>query len=163
MRKTTTEAANANTLHEEESSIDTVFDSAAQEAVCLGEILRDVADTLEKDGKLSAQGEEYFFRQLWNKTKAAVKDAAKKMKVSAKEIYNEAKDNIKKTAKDAKHKLSEKAVLIVSELLTKVTSSYAVDETDGYGSFLKVLLNIIRRASRRLLRVGMGLGQPQNS
>uniref|UniRef100_A0A6M2CH21 Putative conserved secreted protein midgut overexpressed n=1 Tax=Rhipicephalus microplus TaxID=6941 RepID=A0A6M2CH21_RHIMP len=156
-------AANAYALPKDGSSVDTVFGSAAREAVYLGEILRDVADTLEKDEQLSAQGEEYFFRHLWNRTKVAVKDAAKNMKISAKEVYNEAKDNIKKTAKEAKHKLGEKAALIVSEMLTKITSGYSKDDTEGYMSFLKVFLNLIRRSASRLVRVGMGLEKSQLS
>ncbi|KAL1414415.1 hypothetical protein MTO96_030268 [Rhipicephalus appendiculatus] len=149
--------ANADSLSEEDSNIDAAFDSAAQEALYLGEILRDVAETLAKDEKLSVEGEEYFFRRLWNKTKEAVKDAAKKIKMSAKEVYAETKDNIKKATKDAKDKLKEKAFQIVSELLTKVTSDYSVDETEGYGNFIQVFLNAIFRAADRLVKVGKGL------
>ncbi|XP_037509001.1 uncharacterized protein LOC119385675 [Rhipicephalus sanguineus] len=158
-------AVNTYTLPEEDSSVDRVFDSAAQEAIYLGEILRDVAETLENDEELSAEGDEYFFRDLWNKTKEAVKNAAKKMKLSVKGAYNEAKDNIKKATKEAKDKLKEKTVVIVSELLKKVTSGYAVDETEGYGygNFLKVLLDLIRHTAGRMVRGGMAVGQLQLS
>ncbi|XP_037510028.1 uncharacterized protein LOC119386836 [Rhipicephalus sanguineus] len=155
--------ANAHTLPEEESSVDAVFANAAQEAVYLGEILRDVADTLEKDEELSAEGEEYFFRDLWNKTKEAVKNAAKKMKTSVKGAYKEAKDNIKKATKEAKDKLKEKAFKIVSELLSKVTSGYAADETDRYGKFMRKLLKMFRQAEEQLRKAGNSLGQLQHS
>ncbi|KAH8008996.1 hypothetical protein HPB51_008567 [Rhipicephalus microplus] len=129
----------------------------AFEEALTAKLLASIDITIEK------VGEEYFFRHLWNRTKAAVKDAAKNMKISAKEVYNEAKDNIKKTAKEAKHKLGEKAALIVSEMLTKITSGYSKDDTEGYMSFLKVFLNLIRRSASRLVRVGMGLEKSQLS
>ncbi|KAL1414414.1 hypothetical protein MTO96_030267 [Rhipicephalus appendiculatus] len=125
--------------------------------------LRDVADALELDTELSAEGDEYFFRALWNKTKEAVKNAAKKVKHSVKDAYKEAKYNIKNATKEAKDKLKEKALEIVSKVLTKITGGYALDETEGYGKIMKVLLSLIRHAAGRLLKVGKSMGQLAHS
>ncbi|KAL1414412.1 hypothetical protein MTO96_030265 [Rhipicephalus appendiculatus] len=158
-----TSLANAYTIPEEESGVAGVFENAGQEAVHLGEILRDVADTLELDTELSAEADEYFFRALWNKTKEAVKNAVKKIKQSAKGAYKEAKDNIKDATKEAKDRLKEKAAEIISKVLTKISGGYALDETEGYGKLMKVLLTLIRHAAERLLKVGKSMGQLAHS
>ncbi|KAH7965814.1 hypothetical protein HPB49_011253 [Dermacentor silvarum] len=152
-------AANAYMLPEEESSLDSV----AQEAVCLGEILRDVAQTLDEDEELSAASEEYFFRALWSKAKEAVKNATEKMKESVKGAYKEAKENLQKAAKEAQEKLKEKAAEIMSKLLSKVTSGYALQEADWKSvNFIKLFVDAIKAAAQRFLNIGKALEHLQN-
>ncbi|XP_037561144.1 uncharacterized protein LOC119440292 [Dermacentor silvarum] len=151
--------ANAYTLPEEESSLDGSFDSAAQEAVYLGEILLDVAQTLAEDEELSAESDEYFFRALWSKAKEAVQNATEKVKVSVKGAYNKAKDNIEKAAKEAREKLKEKAAEILSKLLSKVTSGYALQRADLENvNWIELFVGVIKSAAHEFLKLGKALG-----
>ncbi|XP_049517487.1 uncharacterized protein LOC125943127 [Dermacentor silvarum] len=154
--------ANAYAFPEEVARLDTTFDSAAQDAVYLGEVLCDVAQTLAGDEELGAESDEYFFRALWNKTKQAVKDATQKLKVSVKGAYKEAKDNIRKAAKEARQKLKDKATVIMSKLLTKVMSGYALDDSESHVNFIKMFVNVIQRAAQRFMKMGKVLGQLEN-
>ncbi|XP_049517488.1 uncharacterized protein LOC125943128 [Dermacentor silvarum] len=154
--------ANAYAFPEEEARVDTTFDSAAQDAVYLGEVLRDVAQTLAEDEELGAESDEYFFRALWNKTKEAVKGATNKVKVSVKGAYKEAKDHIKKAAKEAQQKLKDKAAEIISKLLTKVMDGYALEDSESSANFIKVFVNVIQRAAQKFMKMGKVLQHLEN-
>ncbi|XP_075538462.1 uncharacterized protein LOC142572904 [Dermacentor variabilis] len=150
--------ANAYMLPEEDSRPEASFSSAAQEAVYLGEVLLDVAQTLAEDEELGAESEEYFLRALWSKAKEALKNATEQAKASIKGAYNDAKDNIKKVAKEAKEKMKEKAAEIMAKLLSKVMNGYALQEADFKNvNILKLFVDIIKGAAQRFLMIGKAL------
>ncbi|XP_037562209.1 uncharacterized protein LOC119441685 [Dermacentor silvarum] len=157
---------NAHTIPEEESNFDATFDSAAkgaaQDAVHVGEILREVAQALADDEDINAESDEYFFRALWEKTRDALKNATQKVKASVKGAYKEAKDHIKKATEDAQQKLKDKAAEIISKLLTKVMSGYALEDSESRGNFVKMFLDVIMRAAQRLMKMGKALESIRN-
>ncbi|KAL1479167.1 hypothetical protein MTO96_052083 [Rhipicephalus appendiculatus] len=149
--------ASAQTLGDEDATVDAVFNSAGQEAVLLSEILRDVAQTLTEDEDLNSEANEYFIRAIWNKTLEAVKNATAKIKHSVKGAYKEAKEHIKKAAVEAQQKLKEKAAEIMSKLLTKVAGQYALVDAQSGLNFVKTLVDLVKAAAQRLLLVGKAL------
>ncbi|KAL3242373.1 hypothetical protein MRX96_021288 [Rhipicephalus microplus] len=150
-------SVNGQTVAEEDSTAPAVFSSAAEEAVHLSEVLRDVAQTLAEDEDLNSEANEYFIRALWNKTMEAVKNATKKLKHSVKGAYSEAKENIKKAAGEAQKKLKQKAAEIMSKLLSKVAGEYALADAQSGFNFVKKLVDLIMAAAQRLLLVGKAL------
>lgn len=141
----------------EDSSVDVVFDSAAQEAVHLSEILRDVAQTLADDEDVNSENNEYFLRAIWNKTMEAVKNATEKVKHSVKGAYKEAKEHLKKAAMEAQQKLKDKAAEIMSKLLSKVAGDYALTDAQSGFTFVKKLIDLVKAAAERLHLVGKAL------
>ncbi|XP_054932322.1 uncharacterized protein [Dermacentor andersoni] len=153
--------ADAHAIPEEESNLDATFDRAAkcaaQDAVYVGEILREVAQILAEDEEINSESDEYFLRDLWEKTKDALKNATQNVKQSVKGAYKDAKGHIKKAAEDAKKKMNKKVAEIMSKLLSKVTSGYALEDSESRGSFVKLFLDVIMRAAQRFMKMGKAL------
>ncbi|XP_065304453.1 uncharacterized protein [Dermacentor albipictus] len=156
----------AHAIPVEESNLEGTFDRAAkcaaQDAVYVGEILREVAQTLAEDEDINSESDEYFLRALWQKTKDALKNATEKVKVTVKGAYGDAKDHITKAAKDAKKKIQDKAAEIMSNLLTKVTSGYAMEDSANGGNFIKIFVGVVMRAAERFMKMGKALESIQN-
>ncbi|XP_050043248.2 uncharacterized protein [Dermacentor andersoni] len=156
----------AHAIPEEESNLEATFDRAAkcatQDAVYVGEILREVAQTLAEDEDINSESDEYFLRALWEKTKDALKNATEKVKVTVKGAYDNAKGHITKAAEDAKKKIQDKAAEIISKLLTKVTSGYAVEDSANHGNFIKMFVGVVMRAAERFMKMGKALESIQN-
>ncbi|XP_075535012.1 uncharacterized protein LOC142570521 [Dermacentor variabilis] len=151
----------AHTIPEEESTIDATLDraaeSAAHDAVHVGEILREVAQTLAADEEINSESDEYFLRALWGKTKDALKNATRNVKQSVKGAYKEAKGHIKRAAKDAKQKLKHTVAEIISILVTRTMSGYALEDSDSRGSFIKMFIDVIMRTAQRYMKMGKAL------
>ncbi|XP_050043249.1 uncharacterized protein [Dermacentor andersoni] len=158
--------ADANTIPQEGSNLDTTLDRAAecaaQDAVHVGEILQEVAQTLAADEAINSESDEYFLRDLWEKTKDALKNATENVKATVKGAYKDAKGHIKKAAEDAKKKINEKVAEIISKLLSKVMSGYALEDSESRGNFVKLFLDVIMRAAQRFLKMGKALESIQN-
>ncbi|KAH6937418.1 hypothetical protein HPB50_000105 [Hyalomma asiaticum] len=155
-------AAKAHTIPEEESSLDAVFGSIAEEAAYLGEILSDVEEALGNDDDLKVESDEYFLRALWEKTKEAVKNATEKVKVSVKGAYNDANDKLSNAVNEAKEKLKAKAAEILSKLLGKITSDYVLEDSIGRMDFIQIIRDLIKAAAQRLFNFGKALEHHQN-
>ncbi|XP_037510034.1 uncharacterized protein LOC119386840 [Rhipicephalus sanguineus] len=149
--------ANSHALPERKSSVEVAFESAAQEAIYLSEILNDVGDALAEDEELKAASEEYFIRDLWAKAKEALKNATQKAASSVKGAYDEAKGHIQKAATEAQRRLKEKAAEIMSKILTKITSQYAVEDSISPTDVMQIVLDLIKAAAQRLFNVGKAL------
>ncbi|XP_075538461.1 uncharacterized protein LOC142572903 isoform X2 [Dermacentor variabilis] len=162
----TSALADAHAIPEKESNLEATFDraakSAAQDAVYVGEILREVAQTLAQDEDINSESDEYFLRALWEKTKDALKNATEKVKVTLKGAFDDAKDHITKAAKEAKKKLQDKTAEVISKLLTKVTSGYAVEDSANRGSFMKMFVGVVMRAAERFMKMAKALESIQN-
>ncbi|XP_065304442.1 uncharacterized protein [Dermacentor albipictus] len=158
--------AHAHTLPQEESNLDTTFDRAAecaaQDAVHVGEILREVAQTLAADEAINSENDEYFLRDLWEKTRDALKNATANVKVTVKGAFEDAKGHFKKAAEQATKKVNEKVAEILSKLLSKVMSGYALEDSESRGNFIKLFLDVIMRAAQRFMKMGKALESVQN-
>ncbi|XP_065304445.1 uncharacterized protein [Dermacentor albipictus] len=153
--------ADAHTIPQGESNFDTTFDRAAEcaaeDAVHVGEILREVAQTLAADEAINSESDEYFLRDLWEKTRDALKNATQNVKESVKGAYEHAKGHIQKAAEEAKKTLNAKVAEIMAKLLSKVTSGYALEDSEGRGNFIKLFLDVIMRAAQRFMKMGKAL------
>ncbi|XP_050043251.2 uncharacterized protein [Dermacentor andersoni] len=158
--------ADAHTISQEESSLDATFERAAEcaalDAVHVGDILREVAQTLAADEEIKSESDEYFLRALWQKTKDALKNATENVKVTVKGAYEDAKGHFKKAAEDAKKNISEKVAQIMSKLLSRVMSGYALEDSESRGNFIRLFLDVIMRAAQRFMKMGKALESIQN-
>ncbi|XP_065304446.1 uncharacterized protein [Dermacentor albipictus] len=158
--------ADARTISEEESSLDATFDKAAEcaahDAVHVGEILQEVAEILAADEEIKSESDEYFLRALWEKTRDALKNATEHVKVTVKGAFEDAKGHFKKAAQDAQKKFSDKAAEIMSKLLSKVMSGYALEDSESRGNFIKLFVDVIMRAAQRFMKMGKALESMQN-
>ncbi|XP_075535462.1 uncharacterized protein LOC142571049 [Dermacentor variabilis] len=156
----------AHTISQEESDLDATFDRAAEcaahDAVHVGEILREVAQTLAADEEIKSESDEYFLRALWEKTKGALKNATENVKSAVKGAYKDAKGHFKKAAQETKKKLEEKVAEIMSKLLSRVMSGYALEDSESRGNFIKLFLDVIMRAAQRFMKMGKALESIQN-
>ncbi|XP_050043250.1 uncharacterized protein [Dermacentor andersoni] len=153
--------ADAHTIPEEESTVDATLDraaeSAAHDAVLVGEILQEVAQTLATDEEINSESDEYFLRALWGKTKEALKNATQNVKQSIKGAYKEAKGHIKKAAKDARKKMNDTVAEIISILVTRTMSGYALEDSYSSGNFIKMFIDVVMRTARRFMKMGKAL------
>ncbi|XP_054932323.1 uncharacterized protein [Dermacentor andersoni] len=153
--------ADAHTIPQEVSNLDTTLDKAAEcaahDAVHVGKILREVAQTLAADEAINSESDEYFLRALWEKTKDALKNATENVKVTVKGAFEDAKGHFKKAAQDAKEKMNTKVAEIISKLLSKVMSGYALEDSESRGNFVKLFLDVIMRAAQRFMKMGKAL------
>ncbi|KAH7965810.1 hypothetical protein HPB49_011249 [Dermacentor silvarum] len=151
-------SASANTLPEEQFNADTVYTEAekcaAEEIIQLGDMLRYVAQQLGEDEELNAASEEYFLRDLWRKTKAALKNATMKVKVAVKGALKEGKDHLTEAAKVAKTKLKEKANEVVLNILSRTMTVYALEDSRSNLDIRRKLCNDIDRVGERLQKFG---------
>ncbi|KAL1480191.1 hypothetical protein MTO96_051247 [Rhipicephalus appendiculatus] len=155
--------AHALVVPEKKSSMDVVFENAAQEVVYLSEILRDVEKALAENEELKTDSsDEYFIRVLWDKTKEALKNATEKVMVSVKGAYDITKDNLTGAAKEAQEKLKAVAAEIMAKMLAKITSQYALEDSTTHKDVMKTLRDLIQAAVDRLLETGKGLEQLGN-
>lgn len=159
----------AHTLPEQESGIDAEFDAQAEviadETVLIGELLHEVATSLQQDNLLNVEGEEYFLRAFWNRTKEALKNATQKFKESAKnalteavEAVKEAKDHIKEAAKVAARKASDKATELLSKIFSDALAGYALSEYETQADFVKAVCSRIDSVGLRLIEQGKNWG-----
>ncbi|XP_077512189.1 uncharacterized protein LOC144123184 [Amblyomma americanum] len=153
-------------LTSSENVLDVQSQYSADEAVLVGHILRHVASELQHDVELDSETDEYFFRKLWNKTKAAFKKAGHEIKVA----YKKAKPYIKPVLKEAgksaakavfnvvKRKAQEKAVEYVTKLFTKAMAGYATEDTGSQIDVVKNICTLMDQEGERLIRLGQKLG-----
>ncbi|XP_077513742.1 uncharacterized protein LOC144124752 [Amblyomma americanum] len=153
--------ATAYTLPEEEPALDAVLDSqvkaAAEEAIIVGKMLIDVAQQLEDEADFEAEDDEYFIKGLWEKTKAAMKNATSKFKTAVKDAYKDAKSHVKATAKEAKNKISDKVTEILSKILGKLGQSYSLEDSVSRVDIVKDVCANIARVGQRLVEQGQSL------
>uniref|UniRef100_A0A023GCK9 Putative secreted protein n=1 Tax=Amblyomma triste TaxID=251400 RepID=A0A023GCK9_AMBTT len=152
--------ASASVLPKQEPAIDAAFDdqlkSAAQDAIRVGEILRDVAGQLE-DEDLSAEADEYFIRALWVRTKSAIQNATAKVAGAVKDAYNDAKEHFKTARDEAKRKATEKALEIMAKIFSKFAETYALEDSNSRVDFVNAMTAEIERVGLRLQKQGMAL------
>ncbi|KAK8786859.1 hypothetical protein V5799_023364 [Amblyomma americanum] len=116
----------------------------ANEAIQTGFILREVAEELSKK---FGETDEYFFGDLWNQAKAAVKEAGNKIKQAA----EDAVENIKSKAKD-------EALKVLGKILDKVGSGYAAEDSATKIDSVQALCKKIAEVGERLIDEGRRLG-----
>ncbi|XP_077512186.1 uncharacterized protein LOC144123180 [Amblyomma americanum] len=138
----------------------------ADEAVLVGHFLRHVAYELQHDAELESETDEYFFRNLWNKTKVAFKKAGRKVKAAAKSakpfIISALKEAGKSAAKAAikviRQRAQDKAIEIVSELFLKKMAGYAFKDMGSHIDVLNNLCTLMDQEGKRLIEHGEKLG-----
>lgn len=153
--------ANAYTVPEKQSSVSTVFDRAAQDAVYLGHILRNVADALDEDKELSAEGGEYYLGTVWAKAEEAVKSATERVKMSVKGAYKDAQDNIDKATKVVQNSLKKRALQLLIQILTKIANEYALQPGVRFTSMHELILDVLKAEGDRLSQKGKALQKLQ--
>ncbi|KAL1480190.1 hypothetical protein MTO96_051246, partial [Rhipicephalus appendiculatus] len=154
--------AHAHVLPERKSSIDVLFENAAQEAIYLSEILNNVGKVLAEVEDWKAESDEYFLLDLWQKTTEAIKNATKEVTVSVTGALEVTKDQLTKAAKDAQDKLKVKAAEIMAKILAKITSQYALEDSSTHTEVMKTIRDLIQAAVNGLLKAGKGFRQLEN-
>ncbi|XP_075535461.1 uncharacterized protein LOC142571048 [Dermacentor variabilis] len=156
----------ASTVPEDEpevsNSLEATSEDTANEAILIGQMLRDVAHDLAQDKSLHDEQEEYSMRSFWTKFKAAMKKAGKKAKTILKAAGKHAKESIKIIAKAAaevaikkvKEKLQEKAIAFATKLLGNAIASYAAEDSASEADFVKYFCSRLDQAGRRLIHEG---------
>lgn len=142
-------------------TLETTSEDLAEEAIALGQILRYVA----ADMALDVDEEEYSFRSFWEKFKASMKNAGKKMKVVFKTIGKELKEPVKVVAKaaakvaleKAQEILKKKAVTLVAKIFEKSIPAYAVEDNVNEADFFEQMRVRIDQVGQRLIKQGQAL------
>ncbi|KAL1479165.1 hypothetical protein MTO96_052081 [Rhipicephalus appendiculatus] len=140
--------ANAHTVPGKESSVSTVSDIPAQEAIYQGDNLGDVAHTLEEDEELSAESVQYLFGRLWD----AAKTSTEKVKAAAKE----AKEKFDEGTKHAQQKPKEKTLDILIKIFTKLDK--AIRPWRAHGQDIEAHRRCPQSRSRATFSEGQGFG-----
>ncbi|XP_077512190.1 uncharacterized protein LOC144123186 [Amblyomma americanum] len=165
--------ASAETSVEEEKTLEVVSGLqskiAADEAVLVGHILRNVAHELQQDTELDSETDEYFFRNFWNKTKGAVKKACRKIKKAAKKIMphiqNAAEDVVKSVSNAVlpiiKEKAEKKATELVTKFFAKHLDVYALQDSSSHTDVVRSLCTLLDEEGKRLIEQGEKLNAHQ--
>uniref|UniRef100_A0A6G4ZYR5 Putative conserved secreted protein n=1 Tax=Rhipicephalus microplus TaxID=6941 RepID=A0A6G4ZYR5_RHIMP len=146
-------------------TLETTSEDLAEEAIALGQILRDVAADMAQDRRLDVEEEEYSFRRFWEKFKASMKKAGKKMKVAFKTIGKELKEPVKVVAKaaakvaleKAQEILKKKAVTLVAKIFEKSIPAYAVEDNVNEADFFEQMRVRLDQVGQRLIKQGQAL------
>ncbi|XP_077512191.1 uncharacterized protein LOC144123187 [Amblyomma americanum] len=165
--------ASAETSVEEEKTLEVVSGIqskiAADEAVLVGHILRNVAHELQQDTELDSETDEYFFRNFWNKTKGAVKKACRKIKKAAKKIMphiqNAAEDVVKSVSNAVlpiiKEKVEKKATELVTKFFAKHLDVYALQDSSSHTDVVRSLCTLLDEEGKRIIEQGEKLNAHQ--
>uniref|UniRef100_A0A023GDQ7 Putative secreted protein n=1 Tax=Amblyomma triste TaxID=251400 RepID=A0A023GDQ7_AMBTT len=140
-------------------------EETVNEALLVGHILRDVALDLKQDADVN-EVDEYFFRKLWDKTKLAMKQASKKIKVVSKKVGPGIKKAlkaagkliVKATIEVVKKKAQEKATEYVTKIFSKALSRYALEDVESNADFVQRICRDIDLAGQQLIERGEQLG-----
>lgn len=132
---------------------------SAEEAYEVGLILLGVAHDIEQDDELKDLTDEYFMRKLWAKTKNATKKYAGKLKEKFKKYFKKAKVVVKEAVKElalelaeeAKKRAAEKATKVLADIFGGSMASYALEDSETNGGFLKHLCTRINEAGLALI------------
>ncbi|KAL1414419.1 hypothetical protein MTO96_030272 [Rhipicephalus appendiculatus] len=138
----------ASTLPEDEAKVvdssETASHDLANEAIALGQILREVAADMAQDKAFNAGEEEYSFRSFWEKFKAFNEKG--RTETAAKIALEKAQEALKK-----------KAVTLVANIFEKSISSYAVEDNVNEADFFEQLRVQIDQVGQRLINQGQAL------
>ncbi|KAH6937413.1 hypothetical protein HPB50_000100 [Hyalomma asiaticum] len=147
LQRTLSPAASAAESQESEQALEGAIETESQslgvEAIQLGEVLRAISqglrDTAQQSEQAEHEGEEYFIKKLWKKTKDAVKKVGKV---------------VEKTAKGV---ITSKAADIVKKFLQEKLGSYALEDDKTYQDFRQDLTEEFDRVGEALIQKGTEL------
>ncbi|XP_037285204.1 uncharacterized protein LOC119178143 isoform X2 [Rhipicephalus microplus] len=135
-------AANAERQPEDDSLLDETFKDVERDAAHIGEIHREVVQTLTESEKLEARSEENIFQDFWETTTEAVTNGVKKItgsivgavanatnsvqKITGSIVgaVVNATNNVRQAVTDVYQKIKDKAVETVSKIVSFFTSIF---------------------------------------